>query len=79
MLLCDSLGLLSSRCGWWEARLESFGSQPVFGGERGRVGKVVQVVSEVERGSEKEEGGGAFLSCVIKDSSHRLLATTGLT
>lgn len=51
----------------------------MFGGERGRVGKVVQVVSEVERGSEKEEGGGAFLSCVIKDSSHRLLATTGLT
>lgn len=60
MLLCDSLGLLSSRCGWWEVRLESLESEPVFWGERGRLGKVVQVVSEVERGSEKEEGGGLF-------------------
>lgn len=32
----------------------------MFWGERGRLGKVVQVVSEVERGSEKEEGGGLF-------------------
>lgn len=41
-----------------EVKLESLDLQSVFLGVAGRAGKVVQVVSEVERGSEKEEGGG---------------------
>lgn len=48
--------------------------------KQGVGGKVVQVVSEVERGREKEGvgwwGGGCF-SCVIPDSSLRLACFDG--
>lgn len=53
------------------SKAEKCGIAVGFLGNAGRVGKLVQVVSEVERGSEKEEGG--FLYGVIQDSSRRSL------
>lgn len=78
VLLCDSLGLFSWFCGRWEVRLESLELQPVFWGVRGAQGRWCKWFRKWSVAAKRKKGG-AFLSCVIKDSSLRLLATTGLT
>lgn len=45
------------------SKVRKFGITAGVLGGAGRAGKVVQVVSEVERGSEEEEGGGFSFLC----------------